>query len=307
MKALLKLIRKNKTINRLIRNVLCNMTYFIRYISSRWLLSGIIPLEVNNISFQMFSSCDDGIIEPLFYKKDYVEYNDLRVFLSLICPSDLIMDIGANTGIYTILSAMKCTNGKVYCFEPNPVNLQRLKLNISINKLKNTFISESAVGSQSGTTTLSVHANGSISDTSSVLSSFSKSSYGGKIAWQEITTNQLSIDDFVTSEELPQIHAIKIDVEGYEIEVLKGMTKTIQRYKPILLVESFIDKTKSAYLENFVQNNGYEVYLIMSDGIVRVEKQFNRKTGLNFLLLPFITPDIYTPLANLNSLRAQML
>lgn len=251
----------------------------------------------------MMSKCDDGIIDPLFYNFGYVETYDIRVFINLIQKENVIFDIGANTGIYSVLSSIVMDQSVVYSFEPYPVNYIRLNENITLNARKNIQTVQKAVGAEKTSIVFTVPAEDMISDTSSVLESFSKSTYEGRIKWKSIEVEQVTVDDFCIENDINRVDLMKIDVEGYEMDVLRGALKTIQKDRPIILLESFLNEKKRNFLEGLVEHNQYCVYLIIAEGIVKTNQKFERNNGLNYLLMPFETKDIFTPMTEIKNLH----
>ena len=300
---MLKYLRKTPFINRIVRNILAKSHKFFSLAKQRWRVAGIIPINFHGVTFRMYSQCDDGILEPLYYGFQYSEQSDLLVFTSFIDQKSVILDIGANTGIYSILSAKLFDNVQVHSFEPNPINLKRLEKNISINALTNIKVVPKAVGSEKKKIAFNIPEKEIISDTSSAIEKFSKSTYKGELTWKSIEVEQISIDSYCQLNELKTVDLIKIDVEGYELHVLEGAKKTLKDHQPIILLETFQGEEGKAKLQYIVQENGYFIYTILSEGIIKLGQKFEEKFGLNYLLLNFETETIFTPLKALKNLR----
>lgn len=300
---MLKLIRRNPLINKAGRNTILMAHDFVSFLEKKWKLSGIVEIELNGCRFRMFSKCDDGILKPLFYNDSYVELSDLRVFTNLIGEKSVILDIGANTGIYSIASAAMSGGSQIYSFEPNPVNYRRLLKNIEINSFTNITTFQQAVGAFKGAIGFTVPEKDMISDTSSALESFSKSTYSGDIEWKNIEAEQIMLDDFCSDLTLDKVDLIKIDVEGYELSVLKGASKLIERFRPTILIESFLNEEKRKYLEDLVVSNNYTIYLIIKEGIIKTGKELEENIGLNYLLMSHETKGVFTKMADLKTIR----
>lgn len=292
-----KVIRRNPLVNKFVRNILKRAGKTQKIIESKWRLSGVIELVHNQKSFQMYSECDDGILNPLFYGDDYIETNDLKVFTKLIMPGDVIFDIGANTGLYSVVSGVVSNDATIYAFEPNVANLKRLSKNIELNSLSNITIIPFAVGNTNEDILFTVLKDDVVSDTSSAIEAFSKSTYRGELEWKNISVAQIRVDDFVESHNISKIDLMKVDVEGYEIEVLKGAMQSILCWKPTILLETFLDGDKRSFLEVFVREAGYTVYLIFKEGIVKTGGNFESNTGLNYLLMSFETEQVFTKIS----------
>lgn len=142
------------------------------------------------------------------------EFNDMAFLLHLLLPDDVFFDIGANVGAYTLLAAGVC-KAKTVALEPVPATFNILDKNVSLNELhdKVTLLNCGA-GATAGTITFSVHED----TTNHVVAN-------GETTDVKETLPIISIDSLL-SDHHPCL--IKIDVEGYETEVLKGMHETLE-------------------------------------------------------------------------------
>lgn len=145
-----------------------------------------------------------------------------RLMAKVIKPGDIVYDIGANVGSYTILASLLAGKaGKVFAFEPLPENVRYLTRHVELNNLQNTTVFNAAVWKEAGT----VKFQGTADRVTSHISD------DGSI---EVET--ISLDDKVSSGELPPPNVLKIDVEGAEAEVLEGATNILQTHKPIIFL-----------------------------------------------------------------------
>ncbi len=177
---------------------------------------------------------------------------------SLLRPGCAFYDVGANTGFFSLIAArLVGTGGNVYAFEPVPENAAAVRTNSQLNSLDNLSVFEVAVGSRCGNEELLLTEwdGGSTLSTSAVRTSEPVS---------KRTVRVVSLDDFIPAERLRQPDFVKIDVEGVELEVLKGMSKTMTESKPILLYEvddgnkiSFDRRWKE--LDDYVATFGYRI------------------------------------------------
>lgn len=141
------------------------------------------------------------------------EADKQALFVREVAPGDVVFDIGANVGFYTLLaSTIVGPAGKVVAFEPVPRNLRFLRDHVSINRLANATVIEAAVAETPGETTFD--------DTIG--------SAQGRISGQgRLKVRLVSVDDLVSRGELPRPTVLKIDVEGAEAGVLRGCARTI--------------------------------------------------------------------------------
>jgi len=254
-----------------------------------------------------YTQSDDDVVDTLFYNKEYYEYNDLLLFVQLAEISKTVVDIGANTGIYTVLSASANPKLDVIAFEPNPTNHARLQKNIQLNALQNVRVVQNAVGDTSEPITFTIPKDDRISYTSSVLAEFSKSSHGGQLEWKEITVPQITLDTFFQGR-TGGVDLLKIDVEGYEVSVFEGGKEFFRDKSPVVLCEIFLTEEKRIYFENFLHQYEYTAYIVLRDGLLRLDKTINTNfDGNNFMFSRGKTKNIFTSFKQLDELRSTLL
>ncbi len=139
----------------------------------------------------------------------YYEHAKQRLFSNTVRRGDVVFDIGANAGFYTLLAAARCgAEGKVIAFEPLPRNLQFLKRHLQLNRVTNTTIIEAAVADFTGFASFDV-ADGHACE--------------GRLATSgALGVQVVSLAQAVAAGEIPQPDVLKIDVEGGELAVLEG-------------------------------------------------------------------------------------
>ena len=137
------------------------------------------------------------------------------------------VDVGAHVGLYTVAAALHGP-GRVLAFEPNPSAREQLGENIALNHADDVVVVPKAVGDAPGTALLHVPKTPDPSFSSLA---------GGRFAEGEpIDVEVTTVDTEVEAAGLtPSV--VKIDVEGGELAVLGGMTRTLERDRPVLLVE----------------------------------------------------------------------
>jgi FkbM family methyltransferase len=135
-----------------------------------------------------------------------------------------VMDVGANWGLYSLLiSRAVGPSGKVYAFEPVPEIFARLKERIALNNATNVIPVPIALSDEKGVAKMSIKGM--------------SSSLFRRVSDEFVEVQVERLDDFVEREKIERVDAIKIDVEGAELKVIRGADKTIRRDKPILMVE----------------------------------------------------------------------
>lgn len=137
------------------------------------------------------------------------------------------VDVGAHVGLYTVAAALHGT-GRVLAFEPNPSARTQLAANVALNARRNVLLVPKAVGDAPGTALLHVPQTPDPSFSSLAGGRFAE----GEPIEVEVTT----VDAEVEAAGLrPSV--VKIDVEGGELAVVGGMQQTLERHRPVLLVE----------------------------------------------------------------------
>ena len=147
----------------------------------------------------------------------------------MLRPGDTVVDIGANDGMFALSAARLVGNtGRVICFEPNPNCVKRLERTTKINSLDNINVMPVGLGERDETLTLKVP----VADSGEATF--------GTTSHVDIYETRVQVgrgDEFLKNEN-PAF--IKIDVEGFETNVIRGLLTTIERHKPAILTE-FID------------------------------------------------------------------
>jgi FkbM family methyltransferase len=140
-----------------------------------------------------------------------------RVFLDAIGPEDVVFDVGANIGWFSLLAARKARS--VVAFEPNVSNAAVARRNAARNGFENMTVVAGAVGDRDGWATFddSTSLKGNLSDAGSTL------------------VPVVRLDSWLESREPPSV--MKIDVEGAEGAVLGGMRDTLRSARPTLIIE----------------------------------------------------------------------
>ena len=162
----------------------------------------------------------------------FYERIELDVFERLAAISETIVDVGANIGLYCCIAADRTPAvGKVVAFEPVPENLNYLRRNIESNgRTARVVVEELAVGQDSGKIQIYL-AKGSIG-------THSPSAKNALNSTTSVTVAVVSLDGYVQQKLRDRpIDLLKVDVEGYEVAVLRGAERTLRECKPTLLIE----------------------------------------------------------------------
>lgn len=162
------------------------------------------------------------------------------VLMQILQGGDSFVDVGANVGFYTVIAArLVGPTGKVYAFEPEASNFQRLAQNISLNSLTNVELIEAAVGDHNSQTELYINSD---NDGGHALWNPGAHSFNQRSREKVILqkTQMITLDFALGNhpESCRGIKAVKIDVEGFEQQVLTGAAEMILRNRiPFILAE----------------------------------------------------------------------
>lgn len=149
------------------------------------------------------------------------EQRVLERLVASLKPGDVVFDVGANVGLYTVLLAKVVGDGGlVIAFEPQAHTYAHLMDNLKLNNLNNAHCFRKALGERTGQAMLS---SGEVIGGSSLVHAHEADGPGEVVDIAEG-------DQLVTAENLPLPRAVKIDVEGYEHAVIRGLRRTLAQH-----------------------------------------------------------------------------
>lgn len=195
-------------------------------------------------------------ITDAFYLKKERDSFDISVIEKIVRPGDNCIDVGANIGLYSIVMA-RCGYdiGRVYAFEPVKSTFNILKKNIALNDFINILPINKGVGDSKGTKEINITAQ-------SELSSIGNNGRGTIIKKQEIDI--CSLDEYLTDG--IDIRFLKIDVEGFEKQVLYGARNLIEDSKNLVIMLELNEKnlavlgSSAKEVITFLNGFGYRGY-----------------------------------------------
>jgi FkbM family methyltransferase len=194
----------------------------------------------------------DHIQKIIYQSRNYYELETLGFLRTHYKQFDHIIDIGSNIGNHMLYYCNYLAPKKVYCFEPNLFNRNQLEQNVSLNHLnKVVTVYPFALGATIGK---GVQTDFSLGNTG--MNRIDKLSDADS---DEEAVDIRSLDSL----NIPQANFMKIDVEGFEVEVLKGAGETIKRCKPVVMVEVF--ETNRPEVEVLMQGYGYKKFITLED------------------------------------------
>lgn len=196
---------------------------------------------------------------------------DLRSVISqAIRPDDVIVEIGAHVGSWSIYLAQQVKNGELHVFEPMPTNYKKLVANIELNDLDNVKTYAMALGESSGQATFYVP------DTDAPVVG---SLHDHSLSQHQITVEVDTLDRRVEAMNRPPTF-LKIDCEGAEAMVLRGAAKTLAQSVRVIFIE-----VHPSFLANQNEDAGEMVDALIGQGFQIKHRWDNSFEGRHLLLV----------------------
>ncbi len=255
------------------------LTDFLYRCLARKKYEGITWLEQEGILIHFQS--DDYIGRKVWMQGVY-ESEIRDVMAGLVKEDAVVLDIGANIGIQSLrLSRMVGSKGKVYAFEPIPYTRGLLEKNISLNAAANITVFPYALGDINETVTIR------FSEQTDNLGAVTLRNGDGK---GNLQVDVRRGDELIAEHHIERISFIKIDVEGFEWKVLKGLSGTIRAQRPMIILEWDTNYqgesgVTPADWNSFLSEYNYKLYQVHDSFLEPVER-FEEASLSNLLLLP---------------------
>lgn len=222
---------------------------------AKWKALPAVFVRGKNHKYLMKLDRSDWAQRITYFIGRYYELGVLRTIDLLLRPGDRFIDIGANIGMITLHArSLVGASGRVDCFEPNPQCVEAIREHLRINGIENVVVHPCALAETPGSLFLNL---------TSEHSGTATLAYVGNQAIRTIRVD-VRVGDHVI-EGAPRL--IKIDVEGFELHALKGLTHTLERHRPFLiteLIEGHLVRagTSVAEVSEFLFGLGYAAYRI---------------------------------------------
>ena len=231
-------------------------------------------------------------VVPYFHEnRNFFDYwgqdaGDLRFLCKMLQPGMVFMDIGAFRGVYSLVAAKRLRgNGLVIASEPSPRDYNRLCMHLRLNRIFAARAELLALGAQSARSTFFQVVSG---DTT--RNGLRPPASSDPIA--EISVQTISLDQYVAHHQVERVDVIKLDVEGGEIDVLRGAADVFIRLRPVLICEVLDAATQvwgydARDIISVVQAYDYEWFDCREDGsLVRHESRDSYAQVKNYFAIP---------------------
>jgi len=193
----------------------------------------------------LLAPLDDYVGRSAFYVGDL----DRKVSVLVdrfVRPGDTVLDIGANLGLITLRMAKRVgPAGTVHAFEPNPAMVERVKASIAKSEITNVVLHEVALGDVAGTLPLAVPAG------NAGMASLVSNRVQPKTC---VEVPVIRLDDI----DVGQVSFVKIDVEGFEEQVLRGFASTLGERPPHVILFEQNDERGAPI--PYLKEAGYKLY-----------------------------------------------
>lgn len=240
---------------------------------------GVVSVRVpHGESFQIHAK--GHVIENRLYWRGLLGHEGecMQAWIRLAQTARCVLDIGANTGLYSLAAGAVNDSASIHAFEPVPRIAAIARDNTALNDSMNITIHEAAVGAATGKALLH-DPGGDQPSSASLVEGFIKATS------KSFEVNVLTIDSFRDNQNIPHVDLIKLDVEGVEELAFAGMEKTIEACKPSILVE--VLDTRPTLMDRIqaLRETGYGVYYMTSSGLKSCGPDITVPENRNLLLI----------------------
>ncbi len=232
----------------------------------------------------------DDDLSLVFARKTLFDDQAIFPLLRQVISSDaIVVDVGANIGLVTLYAAKNAADGHIFAFEPEQVNLERLRRNIQLARCNNVTIVSSGVADFNGIATLNVFSNNRVLN--SLGRPIIQTSTTTYIADTTQEVSMTTLDDFAYAHGISNIDLLKVDVEGAEPRVFAGCQRLLSERKIHYIIFE-ISQTPLHALGYTAHNtfdaleqHGYVIERILPGGITQT---YDRQEDANVILANFL-------------------
>lgn len=206
-----------------------------------------------------------------YFGYNYNERAHTRFFRNVLRPGQVVLDVGANMGYYTLLAAQGVgEEGEVHSFEPVERTFERLSYNVRLNGLRNVRLNRLVVSDSPGEMVVHVAPESNIG-----MSSLAVPACGSTRTEQ---VRALTVNDYCADHRIDRVDLLKIDTEGAELQVLRGASEVLRRNPSLRILAEvhggnlarFGDSAEG--IGSYLQEFGLLPHRITESGPVRVSE-----------------------------------
>jgi FkbM family methyltransferase len=213
------------------------------------------------------------------------EASELAVLLAAAEGAEVVFDIGANVGWYTLhLARALGPAGRVYSFEPMPATFAALQRNVALNGLgERVTLNQLGLAEEAGEAEFYVpEETGSVAASRRPLFQEQRN--------QAVRATLDTLDGFVARAGIERLDLVKCDIEGGELPMLRGGRATLERFRPVVFLE-MLRKWSRAFgyhpndILDLMGGLGYRGYALGEGGLEAIERVDESCVHTNFLFL----------------------
>lgn len=271
-------------------NILRKVSRSERLTQLRFYRGSLMNLTVNNN------------VEGRIFTQQTLEPELTMLFESIVKEGHHVLDVGANCGVHALnFSKLVGKHGKVWAIDPVHYNVRKLRLNGALNGARNLSIKHCALGATKGKMLMNIAKEDSFFTGNSSLALNEKMEKLQQLnSLENVEVDVDTLDSFVEENSIKKLDFVKIDVEGFEIEVLKGARSVLELLKPVVVMEYSQKRLRHLNIDEcaFSQllTSRYDCYEIMGNTDREAEfalspYKFNREMSFGNLLC--VPKDLY--------------
>ncbi len=221
-----------------------------------------------------------SLVSVAYYRGlDAFEPRTVALFAALAQHAGVIVDVGANAGIFALLAARLRPEARILAFEPHPLVAMSLAKSVALSGARGIEVFPTALGAETAYTQLFT----SISD---ALTSLDAARVENSVA---ITVPMTTLDAMTTERGVSGVDLVKVDVEGWELPVFQGATATFARDRPVVIFEALADAPAAA-IDEFFARLDYQILVIAPGNLQKVALASPMGAGAaperNFIAVP---------------------
>jgi FkbM family methyltransferase len=247
--------------------------------------SGIYKVKIQNKKFKLRNYKYTTVENEIFWKgiENGWEKVSLNLWAELSKRSKVIFDIGANTGVFSLVAKTLNPEADVFAFEPSVRVYQKLLENNRINKF-NIITEQIALSNIDGTGKFyDVNTEHQYSASLSENMKQDLVTNWGPNLINEYVVQAKTIKTFIEEKQIGHIDLIKLDVEYHEPEVLEGMGIYLEKFEPTFIIEILTDELAER-IETYFRGKRYFYFSIDEESVSQQLSSLKKSNFHNFLI-----------------------
>ena len=244
-----------------------------------------VYLPYDGICLSVEPSLNSIVTRVLLAEGDWFE-REMELWRRLLQPGMTVMDVGANSGVYTFSAAKRVgPTGKVVAIEPFPGCTDCLRQTRLVNKFDWVTIHQAAASDQTGEAYLKLYSASELNELTS------EPPEDGTSNVQKIS--RLTLDSLIEQDGLERLDLLKIDAEGHEVEVINGAGQLLKRFSPLIIYENLAGTSGSnRAVAEILLSKGYSLatYMPHSCKLTPINADSSLDGNLNIIAIPLDPP-----------------